>query len=79
MTPAWSDWLFVAGCFVVSLSVAGRISAPIVEISRAARRITGGEISQRVQIDRRDEIGELARSVNESPAFQSEPLIELRS
>jgi two-component system, OmpR family, phosphate regulon sensor histidine kinase PhoR len=61
----WIGAVTILGIVAVSLSVARRISAPIVAISATARRITGGDIGHRVQIDRKDEIGDLGRSLNE--------------
>jgi signal transduction histidine kinase len=40
------------------------VLAPIAALTAAVRRMEGGSLSQRVGIDRNDEIGELARSFN---------------
>jgi two-component system, OmpR family, phosphate regulon sensor histidine kinase PhoR len=61
----WIGAVTILGIAAVSLRVARRISDPIVAISATARRITSGDIGQRVRIDQKDEIGDLGRSVNE--------------
>ncbi len=40
------------------------ISRPIIQLTRAARRISAGDLKQRVLISSRDEIGELAEAFN---------------
>jgi signal transduction histidine kinase len=55
----------------VALSIAGRITRPVLDASRAASRIAAGERSVRLPepaADDRDELAELARSVNEMAA-----------
>ena len=42
-----------------------KISEPLGEISRAAKVISGGEFQKRLEINTRDEIGELAKSFND--------------
>lgn len=44
--------------------IAGRLSRPLLELSRTAQRITTGEDTLRAQTDRHDEVGQLARSFN---------------
>lgn len=44
--------------------VAERISKPILTIDAAATRVAAGDLTQRLQISRRDEIGNLADSFN---------------
>jgi len=61
----WIGVVTILAIGVVSLQVARRISDPVVAISTAARRITAGDIQQRAPVNRKDEIGDLARSVNE--------------
>jgi two-component system, OmpR family, phosphate regulon sensor histidine kinase PhoR len=61
----WIGAVTILGIGAVSLRVARRISDPVVAISATARKITGGDLGQRVRIDQRDEIGDLGRSLNE--------------
>ena len=44
--------------------ISRRITQPILELNRAARSLASGEWSQVIEIDRRDEIGELTKSFN---------------
>jgi len=48
----------------LGLLLASQIIRPLKALSRSARRIAGGELSQRVKVDSRDELGELAESFN---------------
>lgn len=48
--------------YVISLS----LIAPVREIEKGLRRIAGGEFGQRVEVANRDELGELADSVNQT-------------
>lgn len=63
-----SLWIAVlaVGSLAVLLSflLARQITLPLHRLSQAARRIATGDLSQRVTIPSRDEIGELARSFN---------------
>lgn len=49
---------------VVGFTIARRITRPILELNIAARSLADGEWSHELKIDRRDEVGELARSFN---------------
>ena len=49
---------------VVGFTIARRITRPILELNIAARSLADGDWSQELKIDRRDEVGELARSFN---------------
>ncbi len=44
--------------------ISRRITKPILELNRAAKSLASGEWSQDIEIGRRDEIGELAKSFN---------------
>jgi two-component system phosphate regulon sensor histidine kinase PhoR len=50
---------------VVSSRVSRRITSPILEIASAARAIREGELSRRIPVLTRDEIGMLASSIND--------------
>lgn len=58
----------IGGCVVVLVLVSfifsGRLSKPILALSKAAKDFGGGDLSSRVMISRRDEIGTLERSFN---------------
>ncbi|HEX2620155.1 MAG TPA: methyl-accepting chemotaxis protein, partial [Phototrophicaceae bacterium] len=55
--------LLVAG--LLALGVAQIISGPIVHLSQTVRQITAGDLSRRVALHQRDEIGQLASSFNQ--------------
>jgi two-component system phosphate regulon sensor histidine kinase PhoR len=63
--------VIVIGCLslllvtVVSLGVSKRITKPILHILRSTQAITNGDLSQRISISSKDEIGMLANSINE--------------
>ena len=64
-------WIIYTGMFIsigliliVSTVVARSISRPIVELSRGAGRIADGEVTHTIQLNRNDEFGELAGSIN---------------
>ncbi len=48
----------------VGLYAATRISGPVIGLTQVATRIAGGDLTQRVEIDRRNEIGLLATAFN---------------
>jgi signal transduction histidine kinase len=49
---------------VLSLLLSRRILGPVEALTKAARRMERGDLSQRVAVQSRDEIGELARAFN---------------
>jgi len=49
---------------VLSLVLSRRILGPVEALTAAARRMEGGDLSQRVEVQSRDEIGQLARAFN---------------
>ncbi len=55
--------LFVAATFV-SYKVASSMTSPLEQITRVARRITDLDYDARVPIQRRDEVGQLAKAIN---------------
>jgi len=65
-----NKWIWVAG--LVSALVAGlmgllfakRITAPLNELAAAAKKISHGDLTHRVDVSSEDEIGELAKSFN---------------
>ena len=60
----------LSSCFAILIAFilvyyqAKKISAPIVEINKAARNIASGSFSERVQVTSQDEIGQLASTFN---------------
>ncbi|WP_026487350.1 sensor histidine kinase [Caldanaerobius polysaccharolyticus] len=67
----------VAVAMLLSYLSAGRLSKPLVEISKAARNIAKGNFDIRVAVNSDDEIGQLARSFN-TMANELEHLEEMR-
>lgn len=67
---AINDALWLAGGLAalaavgVGLVLARQISGPIRHLTRAARRMAGGDLDQRVPVRSRDELGELAAAFN---------------
>jgi PAS domain S-box-containing protein len=49
---------------IAGFIIARRITRPILELNHASKSLAAGEWSQVIEIDRRDEIGELAKSFN---------------
>jgi HD-GYP domain-containing protein (c-di-GMP phosphodiesterase class II) len=66
MKRATRQWIGVAVILAVLTAAifAGRLSKPIRSLAASSREIAAGNYEQRVQIDRRDEIGELAENFN---------------
>jgi signal transduction histidine kinase len=54
----------VAVALILSLLLARQVVNPLSRLTKAARRIAQGDISQRVPVSSRDEIGELAQAFN---------------
>jgi len=56
--------VLVAGfvAFVLAITLSGTILKPVRALTRAARQLEQGDLSQRVQIRRHDEIGDLAHA-----------------
>ena len=61
--------LATGGLLVMALAIAvmigWRFTQPIQEMARAARRVAAGNLDFRVDVDRRDEVGQLATTFNE--------------
>ncbi|UQZ35940.1 PAS domain-containing sensor histidine kinase [Paenibacillus sp. PK3_47] len=56
-------FLFIAATFV-SYKVAQSMTSPLEQITRVARRITDLDYDARVPIQRKDEVGQLAKAIN---------------
>jgi two-component system sensor histidine kinase BaeS len=52
------------GAMLLILGLSRRILAPVEALTAAVRRMEAGDLSQRVEVTSRDEIGELARAFN---------------
>jgi len=62
-----SLWALVLGALtatLLSLLVSRTLSGPLVQMNRVARAMAAGDFSRRVQVRSRDEIGDLAASLN---------------
>jgi len=57
--------ILLIGVGVLAYGLSYRLTRPIVELARAARRVASGDLETRVHLSRRDEIGELGKAFNE--------------
>jgi len=55
----------VALTVVIGTAIARSVSRPVLRLAEAARKVKGGDYSQRIEVTQRDEVGELASSFNE--------------
>ena len=53
-----------ASAVLLVLGLSQRILAPVEALKNAAQRMAAGDLSQRVKVDSRDELGDLARAFN---------------
>ena len=60
----WGGLIAVAVALVLTFILSRRILSPVKALTRAARRLGKGDFSQRVDVDDRGEVGELAKSFN---------------
>jgi len=60
----WGGFLAVGLAMVFTFALSRRISAPIRALTSAAKRLGQGDFSQRVSIESKDEVGELAQTFN---------------
>jgi histidine kinase len=58
----------LAAAVVISLALSARIAEPVSRLVRAARRIAAGHYAERVPVEDRGEVGELARAFNQMSA-----------
>ncbi|MFC2011501.1 sensor histidine kinase [Chloroflexota bacterium] len=73
----WGALLAIAIALVLTFFLSRRISAPVKALSTAARRLGEGDLSQRVEIKDKGEMGELAQAFN-SMASDIERVEQLR-
>ena len=64
----WVASLSALAVVLLTFSVARQITTPLKKLTVGARVIAGGDLSQRVDVSSRDEIGELATTFNEMAA-----------
>jgi signal transduction histidine kinase len=77
-TRLWWTSLFAALCAGVGGVVGARVVArPIVDVQEATQRMANGELSYRLEDERADELGDLARGFNEMASALQRTLIEL--
>ena len=63
-------WIIISGAILVIIGIIAAwlmsrsITGPLKQLTRAASTIAGGNYSELVQLDRRDELGKLARAFN---------------
>lgn len=69
--------LFAA--LVLVFSVARSITRPITQLSRVADRLSLGELDARIEIDSKDEVGELAESISRMQVSLQAAIERLRS
>lgn len=60
----WGGLLAVIISLGISFALARRVSRPISQMAQAAKMISKGNLSQRIRVDSRDEVGDLAHSFN---------------
>lgn len=65
-------WIIYSGMFIsiaiilfVSFIFSNYLARPITQLTQAAKRIAGGETDYRIELDRSDEFGTLAQSLNQ--------------
>ena len=56
--------IVIVAVALIGFGVAARVARPVVAITRVAAQIASGDLDQRIQIRRRDEIGQLADVFN---------------
>ncbi|MFQ5873833.1 MAG: diguanylate cyclase domain-containing protein, partial [Dehalococcoidia bacterium] len=66
----WSQRLrqtlaLAAGVILVSLVLASRVTRPLRQLAKGANTIGQGDLTHRIRMDRNDEVGDLARALND--------------
>ena len=64
----WGGLLAVAIALIITFFLSRRILAPVKALTYAAKRLGGGDFTQRVQVKDRSELGELATTFNSMAA-----------
>lgn len=73
----WGGLLAIGIALITTFAISHRVTSPIRALTSSARLLGKGDFSQRVKINRRDEIGELANTFN-SMASDLERIENLR-
>jgi signal transduction histidine kinase len=60
----WGGLMALGAAMVFTFVLSRKMAAPVRALTSAARQLGQGDYTQRVQVDTKDEIGELARSFN---------------
>jgi len=76
-------WLFASTLAVAiagfaGLSVSRRITVPLMELTEATTRMSKGDLTARAELDREDELGQLATAFNEMARRIEEIVVTLR-
>ncbi|MGF1668845.1 MAG: ATP-binding protein [Balneolaceae bacterium] len=78
-------WIIYTGMFlsiglvvIVSISFARYLTKPILQLEKAAGEIADGDVSQTLNLDRKDEFGKLADSLNRMASRLREDTIRLQ-
>jgi signal transduction histidine kinase len=69
---AWAALLAALLSLALGVLVSRLLTAPLARLTRAAQAIAGGDLSQRVSVRGKDEIGELGAAFNEMTASLAE-------
>lgn len=56
--------IFIAAAFLIGAMLGGRMTRPILAVARGARELAGEKFSHRIQVESRDEIGDMALAFN---------------
>jgi signal transduction histidine kinase len=72
MALVWAGLLAAALSLVLGVLVSRLLTAPLVRLTRAAQAIADGDLSQRVQVRSKDEIGDLSSAFNGMAASLAE-------
>lgn len=57
--------IMVFACALLAILLSSRLIRPLLDIQRAVTQISGGAFSHRVEAQRQDELGDLARDINQ--------------
>jgi two-component system, OmpR family, sensor kinase len=69
---AWAALLAAALSLALGIAVSRLLTAPLGRLTRAAQAVAGGDLTQRVEVRSRDEIGELGGAFNGMTASLAE-------
>lgn len=78
LTMVVTGVLVLAIVVVVSIFISRRISKPMVEIAQKVREIRAGNLETQIDVRGNDEVGEVARAVNEMVGKLKSDIIQLK-